>query len=111
MNKMQYIKLLNLRGIADLEKGQTIASAMTDSGGEPTMEEMVEVNKQCMTHYIEKFTESKADNEKLSKQVDKLTTEVEKLTKRDEWLMCLEQAGVDNWSEYSNAVDISNGDY
>lgn len=98
MNKIQYIKLLNLRGITEL-KGISIASAVKQSGGDPTDKEMVEVNKQSMSYYIEKYTEQKELNEKLSK-------ENKKLQERDSWLNCLEMAGVDNWSGYDVAIDM-----
>lgn len=32
--------------------------------------------------------------------------EYDKLVERDEWLSCLEQAGVDNWEGISHAYDI-----
>ena len=98
MNKIQYINLLNLRGIKEL-KGMTIAAAVKQSGGEPTNKEMVEVNKQSMVYFIKKFTEQKELNEKLGK-------ENIRLQKRDRWLTCLEQAGVDNWAGYDIAIDI-----
>ncbi len=98
MNKIQYIKLLNIRGVAELD-GTTIADAVRQTGGNPTPEEMVKVNAQAMNHYIEKFTEQRELNEKLSK-------ENEKLQKRNKWLNCLEAAGVDNWEGYGIAIDI-----
>jgi hypothetical protein len=98
MNKIQYIKLLNLRGITELQ-GITIADAVKQTGGEPTDKEMVEVNHQAMMHYIDKFTEQKEINKKLG-DVN------EKLQERDNWLNCLEAAGVDNWDGYDIAQDM-----
>lgn len=36
--------------------------------------------------------------------------EYQRLLKRDEWLECLEAAGVDNWSGYDDAREILNGE-
>jgi len=98
MNKIQYIKLLNLRGITELQ-GISIAQAVKQTGGEPTDKEMVEVNNRAMTHYIEKFTEQKEINKKLE-EVNK------KLQERENWLNCL----VDNWEGYDFARDIERGE-
>ena len=100
MNKIQYIKLLKIRGITELN-GMSMAGAVKQTGGKPTNKEMVEVNKQAMIYYIEKFTEQKEINNRQAKTV-------EGLQMREDWLICLEQAGVDNWEGYSVAVDISN---
>jgi predicted RNase H-like nuclease (RuvC/YqgF family) len=99
MNKIQYINLLAIRGITELE-GITIAEAVRQTGGEPTEKEMVKVNEESMKYFAEKWEEEKIENEILQKQI-------EKLKKRDEWLSCLEAAGVDNWEGYNDAIDIS----
>jgi len=47
MNKLQYIKLLELRGITKLEKGETIFAAIERSGGIEgigILKEMIKVN-------------------------------------------------------------------
>ena len=100
MNKIQYIKLLNLRGVTELQ-GITIADAVKQTGGKPTDKEMIKVNYQAMIHYIDKFTEQKEINNKLGEAN-------EKLQERDNWLNCLEAAGVDNWEGYDIAQDIRN---
>ena len=98
MNKVQYIKLLELRGVTEL-KGETIADAVERTGGKPSDREMVIVNHQAMLHYINEFTEEKDKNEKLSKKVEALEVKAD-------WLYCLEAAGVDNWEGYDIAIDI-----
>ena len=98
MNKIQYIKLLNLRGVVELQ-GITITDAVKQTGGKPTDKEMIEVNHQAMMYYIDKFTEQKEINNKLG-EVN------EKLQERDNWLNCLEAAGVDNWEGYDIAQDM-----
>lgn len=98
MNKIQYIKLLAMRGITEL-KGKSIAEAVKQSGGDPTDNEMIKVNQQCMIYFAEKWEDEKIKNSALQKQI-------EKLEKRDEWLSCLEAAGVDNWNGYSMAIEI-----
>lgn len=53
----------------------------------------------------------------LEKELNKLMDEYEvenkayikRLEDRDEWLQCLENAGVDNWEGFSLAQDIKNG--
>lgn len=105
MNKIQYIKLLALRGITEL-KGESIASAVRSSGGDPTTEEMVKVNQQAMEHYIHKFQD--ADND-LNKTRDTLETTFAKLAIADNWINALEAAGVDNWEGYDIAQDIRDG--
>jgi len=101
MNKIQYIKLLALRGLTELE-GVSIAEAVRQTGGEPSIEEMVKVNEGSMKYFSEKLVEEKAKTESLKKQI-------EHLKERDEWLNCLEVAGVDNWEGYGIAIDIHDG--
>lgn len=42
--------------------------------------------------------------------VEKLRKRLAELEKRDEWLSCLEAAGVDNWSGMEHAISMRNGD-
>lgn len=56
MNKVQFISLLKLRGIMEL-KGISLAEAVRKSGGDPTTDEMVRVNKLSMIHYMDKFVD------------------------------------------------------
>ena len=98
MNKIQYIKLLNLRGYDEMPQGESIASLVRVSGGEPSPEEMVLVNESSMTYYIEKYTEQKTLNKELMK-------EVTRLGKRNDILLVLEGAGVDNWEGYDYAME------
>ena len=98
MNKIQYIKLLSIRGVTELE-GVSVGIAVKETGGEPTDKEMIETNLQAMTHYINKFTEQKEVSERL-RAVN------ERLQKRDDLLRCLEDAGVDNWDGYNDALEI-----
>lgn len=105
MNKIQFIKLLESRGITEL-KGITIAEAIRKSGGDPTLEEMVKVNEQCMIHYLEKFEEEKKSGEA---KLGILEKQIQELKERDEFLSCLEAAGIDNWDGYEYAVEISEG--
>lgn len=106
MNKVQYIQLLALRGITELEKGQSIADAVRKSGGDPTQAEMVIVNENAMKYYILKLTEEKLITNNLEKEVSRLLTENLKLEKDSIWLSCLEGAGVDNWDGYSYAQEM-----
>jgi hypothetical protein len=98
MNKIQYIKLLAIRGITEL-KGITIADAVRRTGGKPSDKEMVKVNEESMKYFAEKWEEEKVKNEALQKLV-------QTLEKRDKWLSCLEAAGVDNWEGYDIAIDM-----
>lgn len=98
MNKIQYIKLLAIRNVTELN-GITIAEAIRKTGGEPTEKEMIKTNEDAMKYYIEKLGEEKYKNEQLQK-------EIVSLKKRDNWLSCLEAAGVDNWEGYDIACDI-----
>ena len=97
MNKIQYIKLLALRGITELN-GMSIAEAVKSSGGSPTETEMVKTNWEAMMYYIDKYAEQKEIN-------GKLQTDNQRLQERDEWLSKLEAAGVDNWEGYDIAQD------
>ncbi len=73
MNKIQYIQLLSLRGITELDKGQSVAEAIRKSGGEPTLEEMVKVNEASMKYYIYRYEEEKSAKESLEKQLRRYT--------------------------------------
>jgi hypothetical protein len=100
MNKTQYIKLLELRGINSLE-GLSIAKAVEQSGGTPTIKELCLVNQRSMEFYINKYEEELRKNEQLQ-------IVIERLEERDFWLTCLEQAGVDNWQGLDLAYEIKN---
>lgn len=129
MNKIQYIKLLNLRGITEL-KGISIAKAIEQSGGEPTDKEMAEVNKQAMQYFIEENIQKANEIESLKEQlsvlkfsleVRKIETEIDStqqpihesptqerlafLEERNLILLALEGAGVDNWEGYDIAME------
>lgn len=43
MNKIQYITLLNMRGVTEL-KGLSIAGALRQTGGEPSISELKKVD-------------------------------------------------------------------
>jgi hypothetical protein len=49
MNKLQYIELLNMRGVTEL-KGRTIAGALRETGGDPTDFEMMIVNRNILNN-------------------------------------------------------------
>jgi len=98
MNKIQYIKLLELRGVSELN-GKTIAETVKNTGGNPTDAEMIKVNQKSMEHYISEAL-------RLSETNIKLQDKNAKLEERSNWLSCLEAAGVDNWEGYDIAQDI-----
>jgi len=100
MNKLQYIKLLELRGITDL-KGKSLADALRESGGEGTLEEMVKVNEEVFKYYIDLY-------KKAEEKIKILEEENEEMQEDVNWLRCLESAGVDNWEGYDMAIDIQN---
>ncbi len=104
MNKQQYIQLLKLRGITDLEgipdlRGMTLAEAIKKSGGSPTLDEMFKVNEDVMHHYLTEYLAVKELNKVLEEKLKKLEN-------RDNWLTCLEHAGVDNWDGHDVATDL-----
>lgn len=105
MNKIQYIKLLNLRGIFEL-KGQSIAQAIKNSGGEPTLEEMVRVNEEAIKYYIEQFNSQVVISKTFEEEVKRLNGIIEELEEDSLFLSCLEGAGVDNWDGYSYALEM-----
>lgn len=51
-----------------------------------------------------------ADDGQDGGDVAKLQRKLAELEKRDEWLSCLEAAGVDNWSGMEHAISLRNGD-
>ena len=107
MNKIQYIKLLAIRGITEL-KGITLAQAV-ELGGNPTLEEMVKVNEESMKHFLDELMSEREKNKELSKKIVCLQNTVDELDKREQWLICLEAAGVDNWEGYDYAAEMYNG--
>ncbi len=98
MNKIQYINYFKLKGVEEMPKEKTIGDLMDDFG-KPTQAEMVKVNEMTFQYFIE-------ENAKLKKEKEALFYEVERLQKKADWLLCLEQAGVDNWEGYNIAIDI-----
>jgi len=105
MNKIQYIILLEQRGITEL-LGSSIASAVRESGGDPGIEEMLKVNELAMVHYINKFQEQKDINEKLNKKIIGLENSIIVLEDDVDWLHWLEAAGVDNWDGFEYAQEM-----
>jgi len=55
MNKYQYIELLKLRDITQLNKGESVNDAVKRSGGEPTFEELAKTNQSVMEIFIDKY--------------------------------------------------------
>ena len=106
MNKIQYIELLKLRGITELEKGETVGMAIRKTGGEATEAEMVLVNENAMKHFIDKLNESEKTCTELRKQIITLENEVIVLGEDVRFLNALEAAGVDNWEGYGTAQEI-----
>lgn len=53
---------------------------------------------------------NKADEEAVTETVTIPKAEYEKLLERDNWLSCLEGAGVDNWEGYDFAIDLRDGE-
>lgn len=105
MNKIQTIELLKLRGVVDLN-GSSIGKAIKDSGGDPSLEEMVKVSENAMIYFIDKRDESEGklkdalvDNLKLHKAMEASEEDLS-------FLECLRAAGVDNWEGYSVAQDM-----
>lgn len=79
--------------------GTSIGEAVRTSGGEPTDKEMILVNEKSMNHFADLLGKERVRNVNLEARLAKLE-------KRDEWLSCLEEAGVDNWEGYSVAHSI-----
>jgi predicted RNase H-like nuclease (RuvC/YqgF family) len=76
MYKIQYIKLLELRGITKLE-GKTIGDVIRQTGGEPNEKEMIKVNEECMNHYLQKYEEEVSKNKELTNQIEILKNVIE----------------------------------
>lgn len=99
MNKIQYIKLFEIRGITEMPKGHTIKSLLVETGGEPSLEEMVQVNKLSMEYFITEKNVLKERNKELQSICNKLEEKVQLLD-------CLEAVGLDNWIGYEQAIDL-----
>ena len=99
MTKLGLVKLLELRGITELEQGQSVGQAIRESGGEPRKDELLEVLRLCTIHYSEKIEKLESHVKQLDKQNDSMRDDVA-------FLRCLEAAGVDNWSGYEIAGEI-----
>jgi len=96
MNKLQLIHLLKNRGVTDLN-GITIAEAIRQTGGQPTVEEMVKVNEAIMFDCLNKIRELELLAKQLSDENTNLKSKIEKYEKSHTTLLLLKAAGVDNW--------------
>lgn len=105
MIKIQIIKLLALRGVTELVN-ETAGMAITRTGGEGTLEEMVKVNEQGMFHYIDKLKEQEETNKKLQEEINSLKLRNEKLADDSLMLSCYRNAGIDNWDGASYAEEM-----
>ena len=101
MNKIQYINYFKIKGIDTLPQGKSILDMM-NTLGEPTINDMVEVNRLSMNYFIDENTKLKEENNKLESRVDNMADNVK-------LLHCLQSAGVDNWEGYDIAMDEYNG--
>lgn len=108
MNKIQIIQLLALRGVTKLN-GETAGMALTRTGGEGTLEEMVKVNEASMNFYIGRYKEEQETNKTLQNEIDRLHRLNADLEDDVLFLSCLEGAGVDNWDGYSDAREMFEG--
>ena len=109
MNKIQYIKLLEIRGITELN-GVTLAQAIKESGGDGTHEEMAKVNELSMKFYIDKLIAEENKNKELIKKNEQLLNELSLLYNELEFYNCLVAAGVDNWEGYNIAQNMMNNE-
>jgi hypothetical protein len=100
---MQYKKLLETRGITELERGQSVADAVKATGGDPSPEEMLKVDIMVIHHYIDEAKEAREKCEKLGAENGRLWEDSNKLR-------ALEAAGVDNWEGYDVAMDMMSED-
>jgi len=105
MNKLQYIKLLALRGVTELV-GETLGMAVGRTGGDATQEEMVKVNEACMRHYMDKYESEQEINKNLLEEVGKLRAKVNKLADDSLMLSCYRNAGIDNWDGAGYAEEM-----
>lgn len=71
MNKLQYIKLFELRKVS-LQFGQTAEMLMKSSGGEPTQEELNIVNQKVIEFYEKSYRRERERNEELQKRIEKM---------------------------------------
>jgi hypothetical protein len=90
MTKLQYIKLLETRGVTELEKGQTLGQVLKETGGEATKVELQKVLDLCTQYYLDKITA-------LEERLVQANKEIQANNRDIAWLRCLEGAGVDNW--------------
>ena len=104
MIKIQIIKLLALRGVTELI-GETAGMAITRTGGEGSLEEMVKVNEQGMFHYIEKYQAEQETNKTLQDEIDRLHRLNNRLLDDSLMLTCLRNAGLDNWDGCADAEE------
>lgn len=110
MNKIQLIKLLEIRGVKEL-KGMTIAEAIKKTGGDPTESEMVKVNKMAMDFYIAKTMELEKEKIVLNAKIENLDKLVDRLQVDSDKLNYLKQWGVDNWEGYDLAMGAYNDEH
>lgn len=106
MVKVQYIELLALRGVTELNEGETMGMAVTRTGGDPTQEELVKVNEASMFHFIKKLKEQEEINKKQLEEINSLKLRNEKLADDSLMLSCYRNAGIDNWDGASYAEEM-----
>lgn len=90
MNKLALVKLLEIRGVYALEKGQSVGQTIRDTGGDASIDELQEVIRKCAIHYLDLLEAQKEKIEKLQKRAEDMERDVY-------WLRCLKGAGLDNW--------------
>jgi hypothetical protein len=102
---MQYIKLLELRGVTELEKGQSIQKAINLSGGAPTLKELANTNEQVFLYWMAKHDKLKDEVSALKEIILNNERTISRLEKDGFKLQCFENAGVDNWQGYDFAME------
>ena len=110
MKVQQYIELLKLRGVTKLDKGQSVADAVKNTGGNPTDSEMRIVNEIIINDLYEKIMKLENDYEIkmkiLNNNISNLEVKLKESEKYSDWVYCLEVAGYDNWDGIEYASDI-----
>ena len=71
MNKIQMIKLLEIRGVQNLN-GRSIVQAIEESGGMHTTEELAVVNGLAMEHFAKALAAEKEKTLALQEKIDSL---------------------------------------
>lgn len=116
---LQYKKLLELRGITELQNSESVQDAIDKSGGPASLKEMKIVDESVILHYINESAEYKEAGHKIEQELKSLNVVIDDLKIRleakvkstgitflltEQTAKALRDGEIEGWYEFSDDI-------